>query len=162
MGIFKKTEGWLFPSSKTDSHISGRSVKNRFDKILKDNNICLANRKKHERDPCLHCLRHVFAFKSFAQAERAGRHIDDAIPYLSIYLGHDSLNETSKYLKFSSELFPKQLKTLVILCMTCCRRWAMKHKKNSFLDLLEAYFNTYLPVAKGLSPATVTSYKATF
>ena len=27
----------------------------------------------------------------------------------------------------------------------------MKHKKNSFLDLLEAYFNTYLPVAKGLS-----------
>ena len=38
----------------------------------------------------------------------------------------------------------------------------MKHKKNSFLDLLEAYFNTYLPVAKGLSTATVTSYKATF
>ena len=38
----------------------------------------------------------------------------------------------------------------------------MKHKKNSFLDLLEAYFNTYLPVAKGLSAATVTSYKATF
>ena len=38
----------------------------------------------------------------------------------------------------------------------------MKHKKNSFLDLLEAYFNTYLPVAKGLSIATVTSYKATF
>src|SRR5699024_3473671 len=46
--------------------------------------------------------------------------------------------------------------------MTCCRRWTMKHKKNSFLDLLEAYFNTYLPVAKGLSTATVTSYKATF
>lgn len=38
----------------------------------------------------------------------------------------------------------------------------MKHKKNSFLDLLETYFNTYLPVAKGLSTATVTSYKATF
>lgn len=107
MGIFEKTEGWLFPSSKTDSHISGRSVKNRFDKILKDNDIRLANRKKHERGPCLHCLRHVFAFKSFAQAERAGRHIDDAIPYLSIYLGHDSLDETSKYLKFSSELFPE-------------------------------------------------------
>ena len=33
--------------------------------------------------------------------------IDDAIPYLSIYLGHDSLDETSKYLKFSSELFPE-------------------------------------------------------
>lgn len=54
----------------------------------------------------MHCLRHVFAFRSFAQAERNGRHLDDEIPYLSIYLGHDGLNETAKYLKFSNELFP--------------------------------------------------------
>lgn len=38
----------------------------------------------------------------------------------------------------------------------------MRSKKASFLDLLEYYFNTYLPVAKGLSEATITSYKATF
>lgn len=38
----------------------------------------------------------------------------------------------------------------------------MKRKKESFLDLLEYYFNTYLPVAKGLSKATIMSYKATF
>lgn len=38
----------------------------------------------------------------------------------------------------------------------------MRHKKDSFLDLLEYYFNTYLPTAKGLSEATITSYKATF
>lgn len=38
----------------------------------------------------------------------------------------------------------------------------MKCKKNTFLDLLEYYFNIYLPVAKGLSNATITSYKATF
>lgn len=38
----------------------------------------------------------------------------------------------------------------------------MKRKKDSFMDLLEYYFNTYLPVAKGLSEATITSYKATF
>lgn len=38
----------------------------------------------------------------------------------------------------------------------------MKHKKDSFLDLLECYFDTYLPVAKGLSVATITSYKAAF
>ncbi len=53
----------------------------------------------------------MFAFKSFAQAEREGRHLDDAIPYLSIYLRHDSLDETSKYLKFSSELFPEAVET---------------------------------------------------
>lgn len=38
----------------------------------------------------------------------------------------------------------------------------MKRKKDSFMDLLEYYFNTYLPVSKGLSEATITSYKATF
>lgn len=38
----------------------------------------------------------------------------------------------------------------------------MKRKKNSFLNHLEYYFDTYLPVAKGLSESTITSYKATF
>ena len=38
----------------------------------------------------------------------------------------------------------------------------MRRKKESFLDLLEYYFDTYLPVAKGLSEATITSYKAAF
>ena len=30
------------------------------------------------------------------------------------------------------------------------------------MNLLEYYYNTYLPVAKGLSENTITSYKATF
>ena len=108
-GLLGKNEGWLFPSQLSDSHISDRAIKRKFDAILKNNGIQLPNRKKHERGPCLHCFRHVFAFKSFAQSERAGRHLDDAIPYLSIYLGHDSLDETSKYLKFSNEMFPDSI-----------------------------------------------------
>lgn len=109
MGIYDNRQSWLFPSAKNLSHVSGRAVKNRFKKILDDNDICLHNRQKHERGPCLHCFRHVFAFKSFAQTERFGRHLDDAIPYLSIYLGHESLDETSKYLKFSNEMFPESI-----------------------------------------------------
>ena len=38
----------------------------------------------------------------------------------------------------------------------------MRRKKESFMDLLEYYFGIYLPVAKGLSKATITSYKASF
>ena len=38
----------------------------------------------------------------------------------------------------------------------------MKSKKSSFMDLLESYFSTYLPVAKGLSEKTSSSYKTTF
>lgn len=109
MGIYGTNSGWLFPSSKTDDHISDKAIKVRFKMILENNGICLEGRKKHERGPCMHCMRHVFAFKSFAQAERCGRHLDESIPFLSIYLGHESINETSKYLKFSNELYPESI-----------------------------------------------------
>lgn len=39
----------------------------------------------------------------------------------------------------------------------------MKRKNtSSFIALLESYFGTYLPTAKGLSPATIKSYKTAF
>lgn len=38
----------------------------------------------------------------------------------------------------------------------------MRPKQDKFYNLLEDYFNSYLPVAKGLSAATITSYKAAF
>ena len=109
MGFLGQNRGWLFPSGKNDSHISDRAIKRRFDTIIKKNGIRPENLKKHERGPCLHCLRHVFAFKSFAKAEAEGRYLNDAIPFLSIYLGHDSIYETEKYLKFSNELFPESI-----------------------------------------------------
>lgn len=109
MGIYGKGSGWLFPASGSDWHISEKAVKRRFETILISNGIRLENRKKHERGPCLHCMRHVFAFKSFSQAERQGRHLDDSVPFLSIYLGHDGINETAKYLKFSNELYPESI-----------------------------------------------------
>ena len=107
MGFAGGSEAWLFPGNDKESHISDQSVKNRFKRILKDNGIELKNRKRHERGPCLHCLRHVFAFKSFKQTEKLGISLTDSVPFLSIYLGHDSLNETEKYLKFSSEMYPE-------------------------------------------------------
>ena len=109
MGIFGVPDAFLFPSVDTSKPVSIRSVRNRFDVILKNIGIKIYNRKLRERGPCQHCLRHVFVFKSFAQAQKNGRSIDDSVPFLSIYLGHDSLRETEKYLKFSSELFPSAL-----------------------------------------------------
>lgn len=109
MGLLGKSNKWLFPSAKVDSHISDKAIKRRFEIILKANGIVLENRKKYERGPCLHCLRHVFAFKSFAKAEKEGKYLNDTIPYLSLYLGHDSLSETEKYLKFSNEMFPEAI-----------------------------------------------------
>ena len=47
-GLSGKNEGWLFPSQLTDSHISDRAIKHRFEAILKSNGIQLPNRKKFE------------------------------------------------------------------------------------------------------------------
>lgn len=106
MGIVGVPDAWVFPVPGQEKSMTPKDAQHGFAKILRLASISLPGRKKHERGPCLHCMRHVFVFKSFAAANKAGRKIDDSIPYLSIYLGHDSLQETEKYMKFSSELFP--------------------------------------------------------
>ena len=109
MGITGSPEAFLFPRKNPERPITIPSARYRFNAVLKNLGIALPNRKRRERGPCQHCLRHVFVFKSFAQAQANGRSIDDSVPFLSIFLGHDSLRETEKYLKFSSELFPNAL-----------------------------------------------------
>jgi integrase len=109
MGMIGKTNSFLFPNASSDTPMSTKTALHRFENILKQSDISLPGRRKHQRGPCLHCLRHVFVFKSFAKAEKDGRRINDSVPYLSIYLGHDSLKETEKYLKFSSEMYPEAI-----------------------------------------------------
>jgi integrase len=109
MGIIGIPDAFLFPGKDRAGPISIRAVRNKFDVTLKNLGIKQPNRKRYERGPCQHCFRHIFVFESFAQAQKNGRSIDDSVPFLSIYLGHDSLRETEKYLKFSSELFPNAL-----------------------------------------------------
>lgn len=106
MGMIGYSNAYLFPTSDSVESVTVHNAQHKFNSILEKGDIFLLAKKKHQRGPCMHCLRHVFAFKSFANAEKSGRRVDDVIPYLSIYLGHDSLKETEKYLKFSSEMFP--------------------------------------------------------
>ena len=111
MGIIGYPEAYLFPTSDSmEEPVAVHNARHKFNYILEQGDVFLHGRKKHQRGPCIHCLRHVFVFKSFANAEEVGRRVDDIIPYLSIYLGHDSLKETDKYLKFSSEMFPDAMK----------------------------------------------------
>jgi integrase len=109
MGLTGKPDLPLFPSAVRDIPMQKYVARDKFKHILRDIDIALREKTKRERGPCLHCLRHVFAFKSFTQAESAGRTVDDSVPYLSTYLGHENLNETAKYLRFSSDLYPQAL-----------------------------------------------------
>ena len=109
MGIAGNPDAWVFPGETSETHLTKMNVWHRFDTILKKSGISLPGRKKNERGPCLHCLRHLFVLKSFRQLGRDGHRVDDAIPYLSLYLGHESLKESEKYMKFSSEIFPEEM-----------------------------------------------------
>jgi len=107
MNIYEKPDAPLFPGTNPDSPVSIKKTGNRFKKILKSANLYIPPEKINQRGQCLHCLRHVFAIKSFAQAERNGRLAADSVPYLSVYLGHFNMDGTEKYMKFSSDIFPE-------------------------------------------------------
>ncbi|MDR0475273.1 MAG: tyrosine-type recombinase/integrase [Treponema sp.] len=79
-----------------------------FNKILYGLGIKNAQNKKcGAHGPCLHSLRHSFAFHSLLKAEAGGRGFMETVPFLSTYLGHAGLMETDKYLKASHELYTK-------------------------------------------------------
>lgn len=98
---------FLFPGQS--EHLSPITAERQFKKILRKAGIIKGNEDPHKRAPCLHCLRHCFMFHAFKQLETAGYHIDMASPYLSVYCGHESLVESEKYMKFSSELFEEDM-----------------------------------------------------
>ena len=109
MGIIGKPDAFLFPRKDQSEHLDKYEIENRFPYIRKWTGIEANRTKKFERNICLHCFRHCFALKSFKKLEENGVHLDDAVPYLSIYLGHNKLKETEKYLSFSAEMYPDEL-----------------------------------------------------
>lgn len=53
----------------------------------------------------VHTLRHTFACHSLDKMIREGRDPYNALPYLSVYLGHKSIKNTEYYLKLTEERF---------------------------------------------------------
>lgn len=77
-----------------------------FRRILELANIQYQRRAgDYDRGPCMHCLRHTFVLRSMMKSATNGRSFDETVPFLSTYLGHDSIRETDKYLNFSYELY---------------------------------------------------------
>lgn len=109
MGILNNSEAYLFPMDDIYNHISPDSVGNYFRIIRKKAGINVSQRNKNMRGACLHCFRHTFAVRSFDKNERRGVSPRESVPFLSTYLGHDSLYETEKYLKYSGDYFEDTL-----------------------------------------------------
>lgn len=110
MGITNDPDAWVFPGVDKTKHITERVVRRKFETILRNANLSLPGREFGARGICLHCFRHSFAINSFKKGELEGRELDTIIPFLSIYLGHKSLKETEKYLKFdATDIFPETM-----------------------------------------------------
>lgn len=105
MKFLNDPEAYLFPSNNKYDHVSPGTVNNYFRVIRRKSGIVAGNKKSNSRGVCLHCFRHTFAVKSFDQNERRGLSPREAVPFLSTYLGHDSLLETEKYLKYGGDYF---------------------------------------------------------
>lgn len=91
------------------SHISTNNVGNYYRSIRKLAGISSNESLESGRGACLHCFRHTFAVRAFDKNERDGIKASESVPFLSTYLGHDSLYETEKYLKYSGNYFEDTL-----------------------------------------------------
>lgn len=108
MGIIGTPDAWVFPGVDSSKPVSERVVRRKFETILRNAGISVPGREFRRRGVCLHCFRHSFAVRAFKKGEKEGRHLDTMVPFLSIYLGHKSLRETEKYLKFdATEIYPE-------------------------------------------------------
>jgi integrase len=98
-------DGFLFRSKDGGSRPQG-TFGAIFDELLKELMIKPPRPERaHSRGPCLHCMRHVFAFKSLLKSEAEGRPFIESVPFLSTYLGHRNVMGTDRYLNACHELY---------------------------------------------------------
>ena len=108
MKLFEGTSAYLFPRHNYFEPLKASDIRNRFKNVLIKAGI-REERLDNDRGPCLHCLRHRFVLNAIKLLLTVGIAIEDAIPYLSVYLGHKSIRETEKYIKFAADLFPEEM-----------------------------------------------------
>ena len=102
-------DAYIFPGEDFSKPIPSICFRRYFTRVLKRAGISVPGERKYERGPCLHCLRHTFAHKSFKKGIKEGWAANDQIPWLSVYLGHKSLQETERYLKYDNEVFADEI-----------------------------------------------------
>lgn len=109
LGNESHADAFVFPGVDMYHELPSYMIKNKFTVLKKMAGIYNPDYEPYEREACLHCFRHKFAFESFKQGEAQGWNSLDQVPWLSIYLGHNSLDETQKYLKFSFDMYPEAM-----------------------------------------------------
>jgi integrase len=64
----------------------------------------------NRKGPRIHDIRHTFACHSFLKLSDEGVDLYCSWPYLSTYLGNQSLESTEQYIRLTSQMFPELLR----------------------------------------------------
>ena len=112
----KDDESFLFESNYKDGrrncigHPRSQSwARHNFDRLLQHAGISIST-KKNERGVCPHCLRHTFIDHSLLYQNEKGISSYQALPLISIYVGHESLIETQAYVRLTDAVSETILK----------------------------------------------------
>lgn len=93
----------VFFPSPFGGHYSESTVYKLFRDVLRQANISHLGRGK---GPRIHDLRHTFAVNCLKKWVLDGRDLNNALPYLSAYLGHEDMRGSQRYLRLTADLYP--------------------------------------------------------
>lgn len=110
MDILGNPESPVFPN-RHGGFFSEQWAQDWFESILDKAGIRDIKNHCHKRGPCLHSFRHGYAYLALKQARADGLTFEEAIPFISTYLGHKDVTGTDYYLKFSYTLFEEEQDT---------------------------------------------------
>ncbi len=100
--IGKMGNPYFFPSPY-GGHYSEATIYSLFRDVLRQARISHLGRGK---GPRIHDLRHVFAVNCLKKWVLDGRDLNNCLPYLSAYLGHEDMRGSQRYLRLTADLYP--------------------------------------------------------
>jgi integrase/recombinase XerD len=68
------------------------------------------------KGPRLHDLRHTFCVHTLARLVQKGIDLYVALPILSVYIGHDSVGATQRYVRLTAEIYPELIEKVSQTC----------------------------------------------
>ena len=105
--------GNYFFTKRNNTPISHSNAHYAFRYVLRESGISYRGR---DNGPRIHDFRHTFSVHSMAKMAEDGLDLYYALPILSKYLGHKSLEATDKYVRLTEEMFPSLLEKTNSIC----------------------------------------------
>lgn len=99
---------WFFPNIHGVPY-SSNTAYNLFRKTLSAAGISHGGKGK---GPRLHDLRHTYAVRILNRWVQAGNNLTTALPYLAIYMGHEGMKASQRYLRLTTTMFPEIVRTV--------------------------------------------------